>query len=70
MGTPWYVAGGWAVDLHLGRPTREHEDLEIGVPRERFAEVEADRALLAPMLTGDEREWLNAALPAGHPWIS
>jgi hypothetical protein len=37
--TPWYVAGGWAVDLHLGAPTREHEDLEIAMPRERFAEV-------------------------------
>jgi hypothetical protein len=39
VGVPWYVAGGWAVDLHLGRVTREHEDLEIGVPRERFAAV-------------------------------
>lgn len=27
----WAVAGGWALDLHLGRVTREHEDLEIVV---------------------------------------
>lgn len=27
----WAVAGGWAVDLHLGRVTREHHDLEIVV---------------------------------------
>jgi hypothetical protein len=33
---PWYVAGGWAIDLFLGRERREHEDLEIGVPNERF----------------------------------
>lgn len=33
---PWYVAGGWAVDLHLGKQTREHEDLEIAIPRTRF----------------------------------
>lgn len=29
---PWYVAAGWALDLFRGRQTREHEDLEIGVP--------------------------------------
>jgi len=27
----WAVAGGWALDLHLGRQTREHDDLEIVV---------------------------------------
>jgi len=27
----WAVAGGWAIDLHLGRVTRPHEDLEIAV---------------------------------------
>jgi len=33
---PWYVAGGWAIDLFLGCERREHDDLEIGVPNERF----------------------------------
>ena len=28
----WAVAGGWAVDLFVGRVTRAHEDLEIVVP--------------------------------------
>jgi hypothetical protein len=36
---PWYVAGGWAVDLYLGGPTRPHEDLEIAVPAARFSEL-------------------------------
>ncbi|MHA6616555.1 nucleotidyltransferase domain-containing protein [Pseudonocardia sp. DLS-67] len=27
----WAVAGGWAIDLHLGHPTRDHDDLEISV---------------------------------------
>ena len=36
---PWYVAAGWAIDLFLGEERREHEDLEIAVPRDRFAEV-------------------------------
>ena len=39
---PWYVAAGWAIDLFLGGKRREHEDLEIAVPRARFAEL-ADR---------------------------
>jgi hypothetical protein len=37
--TPWYVAGGWAVDLFLGEETREHGDTEIGIPAGRFPEV-------------------------------
>lgn len=30
-GLRWAVAGGWAIDLHLGRVTRPHDDLEIVV---------------------------------------
>jgi len=37
---PWYVAGGWAIDLFLGGERREHEDLEIAVPHDRFGEIE------------------------------
>jgi len=36
---PWYVAAGWAIDLFLGEQRREHEDLEIAVPNDRFDEV-------------------------------
>jgi hypothetical protein len=36
---PWYVSAGWALDLFLGEQTREHDDLEIGVPSHRFPEV-------------------------------
>ena len=36
---PWYVAGGWALDLFHGRQTRPHEDLEIAVPAARFSDV-------------------------------
>src|SRR5207302_1649698 len=31
---PWFVSGGWAIDLFLGRVTREHEDREVGVFRQ------------------------------------
>jgi hypothetical protein len=35
----WYVAAGWALDLFLGGQHRDHADLEIGVPADRFDEV-------------------------------
>lgn len=31
---PWFICGGWAIDLFLGRKTREHGDLEIGTFRQ------------------------------------
>ncbi|MCO8276542.1 hypothetical protein M1L60_38790 [Actinoplanes sp. TRM 88003] len=55
VGVPWYVAGGWAVDLHLGGGLREHEDLEIGVPRERFAPIAGRFPELAFYVAGDGR---------------
>ncbi len=41
LDVPWYVAAGWAIDLFLGKQRREHEDLELGVPADRFDEVAA-----------------------------
>ncbi|MCC3313986.1 hypothetical protein [Nocardia africana] len=35
----WHVAAGWALDLFVGGLGRAHSDLEIGIPRERFAEI-------------------------------
>ena len=31
---PWYVSGGWAIDALVGRATRPHEDVEIGIARQ------------------------------------
>jgi hypothetical protein len=28
---PWFIAGGWAIDLALGRKTRDHKDIDICV---------------------------------------
>jgi hypothetical protein len=42
---PWCVAGGWALDLFLGRVTRSHADLELAVLRE-------DQAALYQQLRG------------------
>jgi hypothetical protein len=30
---PWWIAGGWAIDLFLGRETRAHADLDIAMLR-------------------------------------
>lgn len=30
----WFVAGGWAVDLYLGKVTRPHGDIELAILRE------------------------------------
>lgn len=30
---PWWIAGGWALDLFMGRQTRAHDDLEIALYR-------------------------------------
>jgi hypothetical protein len=36
---PWWVAGGWALDLYLGKVTRVHKDLDVGIFREDAAIV-------------------------------
>jgi len=35
----WYVVAGWALDLFVGRQTRPHDDIEIGVPAKSFPEI-------------------------------
>lgn len=65
---PWFICGGWAIDLFVGSQTREHGDLEVGifrddqlVIREFFSNwtlgkvVEAHDAAIVPWYVG---EWL------------
>ena len=30
----WMFAGGWAIDLHIGEETRNHEDIEVSIFRD------------------------------------
>jgi len=30
---PWWISGGWALDLHLGAAARDHADIDIGILR-------------------------------------
>lgn len=33
LGIRWWIAGGWALDLAVGRNIRPHGDLDVAVPR-------------------------------------
>lgn len=37
---PWFIAGGWAIDLFLGKITRPHDDIEIAVFRQDQLEIQ------------------------------
>jgi predicted DNA-binding protein (MmcQ/YjbR family) len=39
-GLDHWLFGGWAVDLHLGRVTREHDDVDLAVWRSDLDEIE------------------------------
>lgn len=54
---PWYVAGGWALDLFAGCQTREHDDLEIGVPAPVFGTIREALAGYAFEVAGEGRLW-------------
>jgi hypothetical protein len=36
---PWWICGGWALDLFVGRETRRHDDLDVAVLRRDQAEL-------------------------------
>jgi len=71
---PWAVAGGWALDLFLGRQTREHADLDVAIwradqhklreslPPDWVAEV-SDNGVLRPWRS---EEWLSLPLHEIH----
>jgi hypothetical protein len=71
---PWWVAGGWALDLWRGAETRPHGDLEICVPRAGWAEVRSRLAGYEVWAVGDgEVRFLEpGAPPPGDPrqmWV-
>jgi len=36
---PWCIAGGWAIDMFVGRQTRQHQDLEVAVLRDHLIDI-------------------------------
>ncbi len=57
----WWIAGGWAIDLHLGRQSRAHADVDVLILR-------ADQLAVQRHLSGWD---LQAADPPGalRPWV-
>src|SRR5450432_298856 len=41
VGVPWWIAGGWAIDLFLGEQTRAHEDIDVQILRRDQLNVRA-----------------------------
>ena len=60
---PWAVAGGWAIDLHLGMKTRPHADIEIAVPRDHIDDVVDCLDELEWFAIGDGLAWPLADAP-------
>src|SRR5437868_2447109 len=61
---PWFVSGGWAIDLFVGRVTREHEDREVGIFRQdqqALREHLSGRALFKAITGPDGGEWVTWA---------
>ena len=78
---PWFVAGGWALDLYIGRQTRAHGDLDLAILRGDEAALHdvlrdwelftTDGPSLTPFRAGDalpaDRHAIWARQP-GHDW--
>ncbi len=85
LSAPWCIGGGHAVELAAGRAFREHGDVDVGVllrPRPvretlpgRVHDIwvrETSGGPWRPLLAGEQRAWLAAALvaePGSHPWL-
>jgi len=64
LGIPWWVAGGWAVELFIGRPVRAHADIDIAVRRADTTKLAAlrDRFELFIAHDGTLRAWDGGAV--------
>lgn len=70
---PWFIAGGWAIDLFLGQVTRDHEDVDVGLFRKDLRDLRAYLAgwMFEKVVTGrrepwPEEEWLNLPVHEIH----
>lgn len=72
---PWYIAGGWAIDLYLGIVTHAHKDIEIAIFRKDQRELYEylDDWFLYKVIPGQEKmetwmkmEWLSSPIHEIH----
>ena len=69
---PWAVVAGWSLDLFRGEQTRDHEDVEIGVPAEGFGAIRKALGDLEVFAIVDSNavEATDAALAVSHQtWV-
>jgi len=64
----WWVAGGWAIDLFVGRVTREHGDVEIGTFRSAQAALHAHLRETFELCKAVDGQWL--AWPADETLVA
>lgn len=69
----WCIAGGWALDLFLGRRTRAHTDVDVAVlrrdqiaVREHFRGWEMLKVADGALVPWAEGEWLAAPIHEVH----
>ncbi|SEH01167.1 hypothetical protein SAMN05444920_11997 [Nonomuraea solani] len=74
LAAPWWVAGGYAIELAVGRAFREHGDVDLGLLRRD--QLGARRLLdgwdVHVAISGNLRPWaLDEVLPeqARHIWV-
>jgi hypothetical protein len=64
----WWIAGGWAIDLFLGRQTRTHNDVDISILRRDVAALGGllDRFELFIAHDGAFSAWHGGPLASEH----
>ena len=62
LNIPWWIAGGWAIDLFLGRQTRSHGDTDVLIRRDDQLEVQA-------YLNGKGLLLYKTQQPGLRPWL-
>jgi lincosamide nucleotidyltransferase A/C/D/E len=68
-GVRWWVAGGWGVDVLIGRQTRAHRDLDLLVDA---ATYDACLAALGALGYAPETDWLPLRIELAAPgerWV-
>jgi hypothetical protein len=65
----WWVAGGWALDLHLGKQTRAHADVDVLLLRDDLTKVRCHLSgwdLHAADPPGTLRPWSEPEVPSAQ----
>jgi GrpB-like predicted nucleotidyltransferase (UPF0157 family) len=70
---PWFVGGGWAIDLFLGRESRNHQDIDIAIFREdqfelrrHLANWKWKKAVSGTLVGWESTEWLELPIHEVH----